>query len=171
MKKCIKKITRYLNNWLKENDFECLALYDLDFSFDCINDVIYYSFVVTGHHDELFLKICQEYKPEIGNCDNFILSFFHELGHFETQHLFTEKEWEDYDKLIDSLGNKKDFTDEDYLKYYKHPIEMEATMWACDYIVSNSDKVEKWWKDVKLLINEFYEHVGYENEESDIKQR
>lgn len=153
MVKEIKDINNYLNNWLKENDFECCALFDVDFSFDCTNDIIYYSLIVPGDHDELFLKVCQEYKPEIGNCDNFILSFFHELGHYMTQDIFSEKEWEDY---YSYFAPDNDSDDSYYLRYYKSPIEYEATMWACDYIVSNSDKVSEWWRGLQPLILDFY---------------
>ena len=129
MLKNIKPINNYLNNWLKENNFDCTVQFDADFSFDCLNDILHYTFVVLQDHDRLFLEVCREICPEIEESDNFILSFFHELGHFETQHLFSDEEWDTYDELCDIMSNMDELTDKNYLDYYHYPIEIEATKW------------------------------------------
>jgi len=50
-------------------------------------------------------------------------------------------------KLQEEL-NSKECTDKDYLKYYHHPVEYEATRWACTYIVDNVEQVKKLYKQV-----------------------
>ena len=166
MLKGVDEINKYLNKWLKSHNFDCTVCFDTDFSYDCINNIIHYAFVIPGNHDKLFLKLCQECRDEIGNCDNFILSFFHELGHNETQHLFSDEEWDKYDELCDIISGKEDFTEDDYINYYKYPIELEATKWACDYIVDHSRIVKNWWDKLQPLIMKFIElneiEVSYE---------
>lgn len=161
--KGIKPINNYLNKWLKAHDFECTAELDTDFSFDGVRNVIYYSFVVPESHDVHFIDVCRECREEIGDVDTFILSFFHELGHYETEGMFEEKEWKHYDKLCRKLRSKGDLTLKDCNKYWHDPIEYEATMWACDYIIDNFEEVKKWWSELQPLIMNFMKLNKIEN--------
>ena len=164
----IKEINTFLNSCLKEQCFECTVQFDSDFSFDFVNDVIHYSFIVCDLHDKLFEEVCKSCNPDIVNVDNFVLSFFHELGHFNTLHIFNEKEWKNYEKLNEVLNSKlKDNKDENlekklYKQYYTDPIELEATQWGCDYIVSHSDEVEKFFNRFQELYTEFLKDNNYE---------
>ena len=164
MLKGVDRINKFLNNWLQDNGFECTVQLDTDFHYDIINDVIHYSLVVPMSHDELFLSVCQECRPEIGDCDNFIVSFFHELGHFNTYHLFDDKEIDLYDSICESIYREEALTDEEYDTYYHCDVELEATQWGCDYIVEHSDEIEEWWKTLKQLILDFYEINNIEME-------
>ena len=164
MLKNVDKINNYLNKWLRKNGFRCSVQMDNDFSFDIVNDVIHYSIIIPSSHNELFLKVCQECREEIVECDNFILSFFHELGHYETKDLFDD-EWDEYDRSCEQLESKEEYTDEDYLNYYKYPLEIEATQWGCDYIVEHRRKVNNWWNGLSALIEEFVEVNNIELEE------
>lgn len=161
----VDKINSYLNNWLKKNNFNCTVQMDTDFSFDTVNNVIHYSILVPTEHDELFLKVCQECNEEIGNCDNFILSFFHELGHCETQGYFDDDEWDNYEEDCDKLESNKEYSEEDYLNYYHYPIEIEATQWGCDYIIQHKRKIKNWWGKVSNLIQEFVEINNIEKDD------
>lgn len=156
MLKGIKPINSYLNKWLKENQFECKTQLGTDFCYLEDKDIIEYCFVIPGGHNEMFFEVCKECNPNIQECDPFITSFFHELGHFETQGMFEEKEWKNYFKLCNKLRNKKENTDTDYWKYFHHPIELEATRWATDFIVDNEDKIYDWWNHLQPLILDFY---------------
>ena len=164
MLKNVKKINNYLNNWLKKNGFDCTAQMDSNFNFDLINDVIHYSLVIPTDHDELFLQVCQECREEIENVDNFILSFFHELGHFQTKDMFEDDEWDTYNDLCEDMVDDNKYEDEDYLAYYHYPIELEATQWGCDYVVEHSRKVKNWWAGLKPLIEEFMKVNEIEDE-------
>lgn len=161
----IKEINNYFNNWLKERGFDCQCLFDTDFSFDYNNDVIYYAFAVPNSHDEMFLKLCQEIAPEIEQCDNFILSFFHELGHYVCQNNYTDEDWEEYDDILEEINSKEDFIEEDILNYYTCGIEISATCWACEYIVSHEEDISEWWNNTKNLIYEFMVLFGYEDDD------
>ena len=164
----IKEINKFLNQWLKEHEFECTVQFDSDFSFDTMNDIIHYSFIVCDLHDKLFEEVCKQCNPDIVDVDNFVLSFFHELGHFNTLHIFNDNEWDQYDHLKDVLEEKlKDNCDEKkekklYKEYYTNPIELEATQWGCDYIVSHSDEVKKFFEDFQVLYMKFLEENNYE---------
>lgn len=164
----LKPINDFLNSWLKKNHFDCSVEFDTDFSFDCMNDIIHYSIVVVQEHDKLFLEVCKKVCPEIIESDNFILSFFHELGHYMTQDEFSEKEWEKYDKFCDKISSIESPTQKDYFRYYNHKIEIAATEWGCNYIVNHSRKVKNWWSKLKPLILNFIEENNIEVDESEI---
>lgn len=157
----IKEINRYLNEWLSEQEFDCTVEFDSDFSYDMTNEIIHYSFVVCNLHDKLFAEVCKNCNSAIENVDNFILSFFHELGHHNTIYIFSAEEWDKYDNQKLKLEEKlKDNLDEQterklYNKYYTNPIELEATQWGCDYIVSHSDEVKKFFEGFQKLYKEF----------------
>lgn len=140
----VKVINDYLNRWLIDNHFDCTVKFGTDFSYDYLNDIITYSFMVADTFDKEFIKVCKFCREEINTADTFILSFFHELGHFETQAIFTDAEWKNYDKLCKKLSKKKKPKIKDYKKYWYHPVELEATRWACDYIVNNKEKIDIW---------------------------
>lgn len=163
MIKGIKEINGFLNNWLKDNDFDLIVKYSNDFYFDEINDIVSYTFTVPGKHDEYFIEFCKNITPEIVNCDNFILSFFHEIGHYETQDLFTEKEWEEYIKAVNKLNRRIIHSKKEYFKYFNLKIEFEASYWACNYIVENKDKIKKFWEELQPLILSFYILNNVEN--------
>lgn len=72
------------------------------------------------------------------DCGDFILAFFHELGHSETIDLLEDDE-------IRFSQNKKRFLQnnmEDYETYMRLPDEFSATSWAIDYINNNFEKVK-----------------------------
>lgn len=163
----VKPINKYLNKWLEAHGFDCTVCLGTDFSYDCINDIIYYAFVVADAQDKNYIKVCQECREEIGEVDNFILSFFHELGHFETQDAFSEEEWRSYEKLCERINQKETSTLEDYNAYWHHPVELEATQWGCDYIIDNYDIVKEWWDNLKPLILDFIKLNNIELDEEE----
>ena len=152
--KGIEKLNQFFTEWLQAHDFDCVAELGTDFNFWGDSNIIHYALVVPNTHDMEFVKLCQEYRPEIINCDNFLLSFFHEVGHFVTENDFSEKEWNYYYRHIVGCG--------DFLKYYKYPIEWEATKWACDYIVENEKEIASFCQTYSKLIKEFLEINGYD---------
>lgn len=155
MIKGVKNINKYLNKWLKQHGFDCTVMYGLDFGYDFINDIIIYSFVVPQKHDKLFLEICQGIEPRLKTCDNFILSFFHELGHYMTDDDTSDKQNEKYLALIEKLNNKEKLTLRDYKKYYLNDVELAATTWACQYIVKNQDDVKDFSDNIAKFLDKF----------------
>lgn len=149
------KLNKYLNSWLEEHGFECTVEFDLDFTYDQLNNIIHYTLIVPLDHDEMFMKVCQEYREELIDVDCFLLSFFHEIGHWVTEDMWSPEEWDEYDKYVESLPSP--MTDENFNDYYHYPIEWEATRWACDFMVNNEQLVKNFWEELQPLIMEFYE--------------
>ena len=170
-KELLKEINNYFNEYFKSKGWECTAAFSNDFSYDFSNDIIYYSFIVNEDHDKLFAEICGSYKPEVASVNNFILSLFHEIGHYMTCDIFTDKEWKHYDKQNDKFMDKlsKPISREEELKlyraYYNLEIEMEATMWGCDYIVAHWDEVHELYDGFRKLSTEFLKSLGATEED------
>ena len=172
--KAIKPINNYLNNWLKENKFDCRAEFDDEFLYDLENGNIHYSLVVPKSHDIYYLKLVKFYAPEIEECDNFILSFFHELGHNQTEMDFSDIEFDAYGEFLQKIDEKfnsenSETTEWDYLKYYMHPIEIAATEWAVQYILGNPRKIKKFIDGLRPLVLNFIEKNNIELDEEEQK--
>ena len=134
----------------------CTAYFGDTFSYDYVNDVITYSFDDPAHEDDLYFELCREYKPEIIQCDNFIISLLHEVGHCATDPNWSLDEWFEYITFVKKFDETEP-TDEDYMTYYKKDIEYTATKWACDFIVNNRDKVNELINGLKLIAPSFYQ--------------
>lgn len=170
-KELLKEINNYFNEYFKSKGWECTAAFSNDFSYDFSNDIIYYSFLVNEAHDKLFAEVCASYKPEVASVNNFILSLFHEIGHCMTCTVFSDKEWEYYDKQNEKFMHKlsKPISKDEELKlykdYYNLEIEMEATIWGCDYIVSHWDEVHELYNGFRKLSTEFLKSLGATEED------
>lgn len=155
MLKGVKEINNYLNWWLRQHHFACTSRYGNDFEYDFLNDIISYSFLVDEQHDRVYRKLCSDLYPELDTCDIFTLSFFHELGHYVTDDDFADQEQEDYWDMVQEISSKDDPTDEELLVYYRHPIEIAATEWGCQYILDNIDEIKKFCKKMDKLEKNF----------------
>lgn len=154
--KAIQPINKYLNTWLKMNGFKCRVEFDSEFSYDFENQIIHYSVTVPKEHDEYYFKLIQFYQPDLVECDNFILSFFHELGHYKTEKQFSETEWQAYQEFVDKIENSnKESCAWEFYKYYMHPIEIAATEWGANYIINNPKKIRRFIKRLNPLIINF----------------
>jgi len=156
-----KKLDKYLSDWCKTNGFKVSCQFSTDFEYDSDLGILYYSIVVPKKHDELFYQICKKYLPSLTKCDNFILSFFHELGHYVTEDDYTDDEWTDYTKFINEFKNSK-LTLQDYKRYYKYPIELNATKWGCQYIEHHLDQIKEFSDITSNLIKQFYKRNNIE---------
>ena len=147
----VEEISQYLTNWLIAHDFDAVAEFGSDFQCDTSSNTIYWTVVVPNDLDELFIKVCQECQPEIINADTFLLSFFHELGHIETENEWTDREWKNYYKFVETPD---DHTVE---QYFHHPVEISATRWGCEYIVNHIEEITEFVNGYVPLIKRFYE--------------
>lgn len=150
MLKGANEISQYLTKWLADHDFDAVAEIGSDWQCDTTSNTIYWALVVPSDLDELFINVCRECQPEITSADTFLLSFFHELGHIETEDEWTDKEWQRYNKFVNEL----DCTAE---TYFHHPVEITATQWGCDYIVNHVEEIEEFVKGYVPLVKNFYE--------------
>lgn len=155
MFKMEKEINEYLENWLHNNDFDCSVRMGTDFSFWTDEDVIQYALVITDHHMNLFEKVVEELGINY-ICDNFILSFFHELGHFETIWEIDDDVYEESQRRKLNLESRSVYTDADYVEYYHLPEEIVATEWAVNYINNNPNKIAEFWGGLQPLLLTFY---------------
>lgn len=161
--KGIKSINNYLNQWLQENNFDCTVMFGTDFSYDFLNNMITYSLFLTECFYTDFIDVYKSCNKDIEVQDPFILAFFHELGHFETQDLFEDSEWEAYMKLCKRIKRKLHVGLKDLKKYWYSPIELEATNWACQYIIDNKEKIDNFWNGFQPYLFNFYSVNNIEN--------
>lgn len=149
------ELNNYLHNWFKTNcDFDLTFELGTDFDYTFIDDRIRYAFVVVDDHDKMFLNVCKEIAPNLVSCDNFLLSLFHEVGHYITQGDFEQSVWDDYIAKSD-WGN-------DYDGYYHHPIEYEATRAGVELMLKNVDKIPELLENIQKYEMEILEEFGYE---------
>ena len=139
-----KKLNQYLHNWFKTF---------CDFDYTYVDDRIHYAFVVPDIHDKMFFDVCKEIEPKLESCDNFLLSLFHEVGHYMTQEDFDDSVWEDYDAKSD-WGN-------DYNGYYHHPIEYEATKAGIELMLSKRSEIPELLSNIQLYEKEILNELGY----------
>lgn len=125
----MKNLIKLLNNIASE--FECEVVIGDEFAYYYEENKIVVNPTDT---DEEFVALAREngLNEEVSN---FVISFFHELGHNETID-FIEEEYE---------GDKDALTMEEY--FYLDE-EYEATMWAIDFCNSNMDIVREIEKNI-----------------------
>lgn len=124
----MKNLIKLLNNIA--NEFECEVVIGDEFAYYYEENKIVVNPTDT---DEEFVALAREngLNEEVSN---FVISFFHELGHNETIDFC-----EEYD------GDKDALTIEEY--FYLDE-EYEATMWAIDFCNSNIDIVREIEKNI-----------------------
>ena len=117
------ELEKTLNNIAHE--FECDAVIGNEFAYYYAENLIV---VDPFDPNEKFLALAREngLNEEVSN---FVLSFFHELGHNETMDFVEEYE-----------GDKDALTMEEY--FYLEE-EYEATMWAIDFCNNNMELVKE----------------------------
>lgn len=144
-----EEITKVLDNYLEENDFEVTTEIGLDFAYYYADSKIVYSLVTTEKTDRLFMNFAKENGLKT-DCGIFLLSFFHELGHNETIDYIDTKTEKACAKIKKSLRANNE---EDCKKYFNVEDEKIATMWAIDYINNNTEKIEKLAKNLQKAID------------------
>lgn len=119
----MKNLIKVLNNIA--NEYECEVVIGNEFAYYYDENKIVVNPTDT---DETFLALAREngLNEEVSN---FVISFFHELGHNETVDFCEEYE-----------GNKDALTMEEYF-YIEE--EYEATMWAIDFCNNNMNVVKE----------------------------
>lgn len=149
-----KKLNNYLHSWFATNcDFDLDFKLGTDFEYEFVSDTIYYAFVIPENHDKLFLDVCREIAPDLETCDNFLLSLFHEVGHYITQEDFEDDEWDNYNET--EYGT-------DYQGYYHDPIEYEATRAGIELMMEHKDKIPEMLRNIQKYEMEILTELGYD---------
>lgn len=157
--KGVNKITKIINDFLKP--FDATAAMGSDFSYWYYDNKIQYTLVMPENSKDYFIENFHRLAPDI-NCDAFLISILHELGHHETLDLIDDKEYELCCDIKYELQEKIDgeVTEEEeaeiHQQYFNLPDEREATTWAINYIREHTEEVEKFWKKLSKAIMRFY---------------
>ena len=153
-----KEIDESIYNFLEKFDYYPDVLLHTDFGYYPDEELITYAFVISKKHDEWFAEYLRDVKHfDYWDCEMWLISFFHELGHYNTLHLFSKKELKEYYNQKEVDGNDK----EAYFKYFSCPIEDAATSWAINFIDAHDVEIEDWWNnDLAPKINKFFKVCG-----------
>ena len=157
-------INDFLNGWFERHDFDIVARMDTDFSIDLGDNTLYYAPFYAEDTEKIYREEILKDFPEFSSCDisiNILIALFHEVGHYETENEWTDKEWEAFHKW----RMREDITEREYFRY---PIEWRATEWACEYILSHTEEMYKLWQDLGILFSWYYEINNVEDEENNI---
>lgn len=150
--KASKTITNILNDFLK--DFDCEAHLGTDFEYFGGNNLIFYALATPQQQVDAFMDFATSLFPNV-KADVFLWSFFHELGHNQTEDDFTDEEWEEYTHTVKHLLPGKDD-----MTYFNLPQEYAATHWAGEYLTTHVEEVSALWNKLAPAIQNFYKTTG-----------
>lgn len=146
--KGIDRLNEFFTEWLHSHDFDIDAEMDNEFSIDLGRNVLHYAPYYDEDNAKVFFEEVQKDFPEIVECDDAILSFFHEIGHAETECEWEDEDWKEYDEFVKKCQDNRE--------YFRHPIEWRATEWGCEYILTHTKEVAELWKNMVKLMTWFY---------------
>jgi hypothetical protein len=158
-----------LNDFLQK-EFELSVVFGTEFAYNTCTHEVMYTLFGDENSNNLFMKNFNRLAPDI-DCDVFLASLMHEVGHHYTIYLL-EVEEEDYcSKCKHRIEIESEHLNADsdaerleelHMEYFNLPDEYEATMWAIAYIRNNIEKVREFWSKVQDAIMEFYVLNGVE---------
>lgn len=141
LNKAITEIRNILDTWLKENGFDLTTRFEQDFGYYHNENVIAFGLLATERNEKCFGHFVEDLG---GYYDmNFLNSFFHELGHYETYDDISDRDYE-YGRMVKAyLADKEELNDYDLYTYFNLPIERTATEWGIKYINEHIDEIRK----------------------------
>lgn len=164
--KGIEVINGFVTDWLQRNEFDLVAEMGTDYEICLGSNTLYYSPFYSEDTEQIYKEEIEKDFPQFAKHDlsiTSLIAFFHEVGHAETEDEWDEEDWEGFEawKQSDEVTNRS---------YFRHPIEWRATEWSCIYILENWEKVTKFWYDLGIMLEWFYEinQVELEEEENNI---
>ena len=149
----ISELDKIINDFLLNNNFDCSAKFGSDFAYWYENSEIEYSLLVSERLDNMFKEFAESIGLKI-NCGNFLLSFFHELGHHNTLDFLDDDLYKESQLIKSNLNSE---IDEDCKKYFELYDEIEATKWAIGYINNNEEKIKKFAIDIQENLSKWIE--------------
>ena len=137
-----------IRKWLKASNFKVGFRFGKCIAYEAEDKAITVEREYDATVDEFFVEFLTK-NGLTSNCDVVALSILHEIGHFETEHLFTTDEW-DMDFLIKETleqkarDNKYEGDVRAYLfEYWRTKTEYAANVWAIMYANTFPEKVEE----------------------------
>lgn len=156
MKLQTKKLSRFIAKWCEENGFYVSIRYGADFAYYYRNDIVRYSFVTCKLQDELMKEFWALNGLEY-NCDIFLMSLLHEIGHYMTEDEWSAEESNNFTEMKKDLDGN---TREGNFAYWNVPDEYRATEWAIDFINNNPEKCKVFWTECRKRIMDIYVEAG-----------
>lgn len=160
----INELDKVLNEFV--NPFGTYVEFGSEFIYWVEEEKIEYSLIMPEQGRDYFMENFRVLAPDI-QCDPFLASFMHELGHHMTNDLFDDDDeaafiYDTRQYLAKALNDKTDSEEELYKLYFNLPDEMAATYWAIAYMREHSKKVAEFWDKVQNTIMNFYKLNGIE---------
>lgn len=143
--------TKAIRKWLKENGFQVGCRLGNEMAFQPYDEDFSNAFIVVPKKydsslDTYFMKFLRKYGLD-NDFDSITLSILHELGHFETEHLFSEDEWTTDAVIKEVVTWKECHTDKELeqvnYQYWHTNTEFSANMWLIMYVKAFADKVQE----------------------------
>lgn len=156
-----RKLSCFLAKWCKDNGFDVSVQFGSEFACYPMGSKIRYTLMTDVEQSMILSKVFED-EGLVNHYDIFILSFFHELGHFETDDMWTDEESMRFERKKSILNGN---VAEDNFKYSYIEDEITATRWAIDYINSHENEISKLWQRVRELVFEIYYDLGYREED------
>lgn len=144
----VGRINAELNKYLAR--FDLTADLAPDFFYDEREEWIGYALATPAEDEKSFREFVESFNPKFYYHD-FIVSLFHEIGHHETLHTIDEVTRNEYDCMRWSMST---------MEYFTHPVELEATLWAIEYIETHIDEVNELWLAVQPLIMDLFDALN-----------
>lgn len=126
------KTCNAINSWFEKNDFDLICKIGEDLEYYLEENIITIPKTYDDSMDCYFMKWLRQHGLTT-DFDCLVLSILHEIGHFETENLFTYQEWENDNafKVALQFTNLED--EEFYFSYWDSPTEYVANMWLITY--------------------------------------
>ena len=145
-------LTLYCNKYF---DADIKVCFSNEFSYSYLKDIITYTLAIFDTNAKSFREFWLR-NGYLYNDDIFILSFFHELGHYMTGDELTEEEENTSIWVKQYISTREEITDELRELYYNLPDEKLATCWAIDYVNTHRNEITELWKEIEKLVIDFY---------------
>ena len=143
----------WLTKWLNDHGFDLTAKVGGDFMYDHNNREVWVGLATTEKANKDFMDFWHTVLDFPYDCDQFIISFFHEVGHDETWDIFSEDAWDAYQDMVEAAGG-------DNHKYFAIPQEQAASQWGCDYICGNPAEIEEFWRVCQKILQHIFKMNG-----------
>lgn len=167
-----KKILKEMNDLINElvSPFGVKAKLGTDFCYLHEKKTVYYCFAVPDRFRETWNRWVRSRCPYV-NCDLFLTSLMHEVGHHMTIDTITPEIQRFCDEMKEEI--EKWATDDSHISsteldfmYYGLYDELAATDWGLNYIANAPKVCREFWKKFQPLLLKFYEvnNVDYGEE-------
>ena len=144
-----KEMKLGIYRFIKEVNPELLVKFQkYDLECDVFDEIIYIGESYDKRTDKYFENFVKQLNPKCSKINPFLLSLLHEIGHIET---YTEEDMDNKDAIYAILKmqyDEEELSDEkleEYCdKYFRIPLEQNATEWGINYALSHLDLMQKY---------------------------